>query len=416
MRTPEHFGTPREDRLRTDWKCLSNFRNRSLPGWTRRPFTDEFRAARTWLTGRMLDAGLKTEVDAAGNLIGRRLGRRADLRPIVIGSHTDTVVGGGRFDGIVGVVGALEVARCLSESEIFLDHPLEIVDFLAEEPTDFGISTVGSRAISGTLSPEMLARRNAAGETLGEAITSVGGLPSDIGRLARPKGSVALYLELHIEQGPVLERERVSVGVVTAITGVSRFRIEVTGRPDHAGGTPMSERRDALTGAADVVLALERLWQDGDGVGTTGRLNVVPNATNVVPGKVEMWTDMRSIAAARLSEASRLFPERVRDIGIRRDLAIEIDLLSFEAPVVIAEDVQDRLEAAGRHLGISVRRLPSYAGHDANQMAKIAPIGVLFVPSRGGRSHCAEEWTGFADVTQGVRVLAEALLEFDETE
>jgi N-carbamoyl-L-amino-acid hydrolase len=352
----------------------------------------------------MQAAELTVEIDAGGNLVGRRTGLEPALPSIMLGSHTDTVTGGGRFDGMVGVLAAIDVARGVE-----LRHTLEVVDFLAEEPTEFGISTVGSRALAGALTPEMLALRSDSG-SLAEAITQVGGRPDDIATL-QPR--IAIYLELHIEQGPLLESEGLHLGVVTGITGISRFRVSISGRPDHAGTMPMALRRDALAGAAEVVLALEQLWADGAGVGTVGKLRVEPNATNVVPGQVELSAEMRSVDGAVLAERSAAFPRAVQTIAERRDIQIEVQPLSAEEPVPIAEGVQSVLAEVLDSLGHPPRRLPSFAGHDGNQIAKIAPIGMLFIPSRAGRSHCPEEWTDLADVALGAQALREAVLRFD---
>jgi N-carbamoyl-L-amino-acid hydrolase len=355
----------------------------------------------------MQSAGLQTRVDEGGNLLGVRAGTDPSLKPIVIGSHSDTVTGGGRFDGMVGVLAAIEVARCLRDTA--LRHTLEVVDFLAEEPTDFGISTIGSRAMAGALTPEMLALRSD-DRSLADAITSVGGNPSPP---SAPRADVALYLELHIEQGPVLESEGLHLGVVTAITGITRFRIVLTGRPDHAGTMPMHLRRDALACASEIVLALERLWQDSAGVGTVGRLHVSPNATNVVPGSVELLAEMRSVDAAALAARAEQFAQAAEAIATRRQLTASVTRLSHEEPVPISESIQSTLAAILESLGHPPRHLPSYAGHDANQIAKIAPIGMLFVPSKSGRSHCPEEWTDLADIALGAQVLGEAVLRFD---
>ena len=291
-----------------------------------------------------------------------------------------------------------------------LRHTLEVVDFLAEEPTDFGISTVGSRAIAGALSSEMLALRDAAGLTLAEAIVSVGGNSSP----SAPRADIGLYLELHIEQGPVLEREGLHLGVVTAITGICRFRVRVLGRPDHAGTMPMSLRRDALTASADMILALEQLWSDGSGVGTVGRVAVLPNATNVIPGQVDFTAEMRSTDAATLEARQHAFVSAVRTIADRRDghRRGAIALRRRAGP-------HTRIHPIHACRGRAVARPPasppaSYAGHDANQLAKLAPIGMLFIPSQSGRSHCPEEWTDLADVALGARALGEAVLQFDE--
>ena len=353
----------------------------------------------------MRTAGLFTELDAAGNLIGRRLGSSDQLAPIVIGSHTDTVSGGGRFDGIVGLLAAIEVAHSLDEAGIALQHALEVIDYLAEEPTDFGISMVGSRALCGSLLPEHLQRTDADGQTLGEAIESLGGAVDRIPEIARARGSIAAALELHIEQGPRLEAARVPVGIVSAITGITRYLVHVQGQPDHAGGTPMGSRRDALAGAADVILAVERLFKPDQGVATVGRLTVTPNATNVVPGHVTLWTDMRSVDAHRLADVRDQFPMLLQQIATRRDLRIDADLIAHENPVEMSAELRDLLARTLVGVGLPYLTLPSFAGHDTNQLAKIGPVAMLFVPSLGGRSHCPEEWTEPEDMVVGARAL-----------
>jgi N-carbamoyl-L-amino-acid hydrolase len=398
---------PDPDRLAADWAALSAFRDPDQPGWTRRPFTSEYRAARAWLTSRMADAGLQVDVDAGGNLVGRRIGSHPSLPKLLLGSHSDTVVGGGRFDGMVGVLAAIEVGRCLAGTN--LRRTLEIVDFLAEEPTDFGISTIGSRSMAGALSADMLALRSG-DMSLADAIASMGGRPDAIGAA---RTDVGLYLELHIEQGPVLENAGLHLGVVTAITGIARCHVRVTGRADHAGTMPMAQRRDALAAASEMVLGVERLWHDGAGVGTVGRLSVSPNATNVVPGSVELWAEMRSVQAEALRQRYATFVQTAQAIGRDRNLAVALTPVSDEPPVPIPADVQTVLADVVAALGHEPRRLPSYAGHDANQLAKIAPIGMLFIPSHDGRSHCPEEWTDLSDVALGAHALGGAVTKFD---
>jgi beta-ureidopropionase / N-carbamoyl-L-amino-acid hydrolase len=405
---------PRLDRLMTDWAALSAFTDITQPGWTRRAFTPPYLQARAWLTERMADAGLQAGIDAGGNLIGRVPGQLPAARPLVLGSHTDTVTGGGRFDGILGVLAAVEVARALREAGIGLRHPLEVIDFLGEEPNDFGLSMVGSRALAGTLDPAGLERRDLSGRTLADAIGSAGGDPDRLAGARRAPGSVACYLELHIEQGRRLERAGCPLGVVTAITGVTRYLVELHGRADHAGGTAMGERCDALAGAAQVISAMERLWLDGAGVGTVGRLTVSPNSTNVVPETVTMWTDMRSLDGALLDTRRETFAAQVSDMAGQRGLRAVVDLLSREEPVPADPDVCAVLTEVASRTGRPYLQLPSYAGHDANQMAKIAPIGMLFAPSRDGRSHCPGEWTEPEDVAVCLTALAAAVVRLDE--
>jgi N-carbamoyl-L-amino-acid hydrolase len=405
---------PRLDRYLADWTALSAFTDATQPGWTRRAFTPPYLQARAWLSERMTGAGLQAGIDAGGNLVGSRPGRLPAARPLVLGSHTDTVAGGGRFDGILGVLAAIEVARALQEAGAGLRHPLEVIDFLGEEPNDFGLSMVGSRALAGTLDQAGLQRQDLSGRSLADAIAEAGGNPGRLADVRRVPGSVACYLELHIEQGRRLEQAGCPLGVVTAITGVTRYRVELQGRADHAGGTPVAERCDALAGAAQVISAMERLWIDGAGVGTVGRLTVSPNSINVVPENVMMWTDMRSLDGALLDTRRGSFAAQVGEIAGQRGLRAAVDLLSREEPVAADPAVCAALAEVAGQTGRPFLQLPSYAGHDANQMAKIAPVGMLFAPSRDGRSHCPEEWTEPDDIGVCLAALAAAVIRLDE--
>ena len=399
-----------------DIETLATLVDKSKPGWTRRPFTVWYQQGRRWLQEQMECCGMAVRVDAASNLIGRIEGSDPALPPILIGSHTDTVTGGGRFDGIIGVLAGLEVARRLRESGTVLRHPLEVVDFTAEEPSEFGISTIGSRGMVNNLSPEMLSRTDANGLVLRDAIAQAGGSPQLIGQKARRPGDVALYLELHIEQGPVLEQTGHDLGVVTGIVGIHRDRVRVEGKPNHAGTTPMNLRADALTGAAEMMLALEAICREPheEGfVGTVGKMQVEPNASNVIPGVVSFEMEVRSLSSDLLEGVRARFQERAARIAEERGLAVEFDSLSKSEAIHVPEEVQSVIEAACQETGRTMH-LPSGAGHDGNQLARIAPIGMIFVPSRDGRSHCPEEWTEPEAVQLGVDALFRAVLAFDQ--
>ena len=425
-------------RVAEDLETLASYRDPDAPGWTRRVFSRFDRAGREWVAGRMEEAGLTVETDAAANLIGRLPGAG---RPgaIVTGSHTDTVQGGGRYDGIVGVLGAIEAVRCLRQAGAELGHDLVVVDFLGEEPNDFGLSCVGSRAMAGALDEGHLALVGPDGRTLAEALEEAGGRP---GALAGARWSTGLhcYLELHIEQGPVLEQARVPIGVVTGIVGIHRLLAHITGQPDHAGTTPMGKRRDALLGAAETALAIERLAVEllaveaalaGErlailrlgharpavgGVATTGRLEVRPGASNVVPAEADLWAEARSAEEKTLAEFERKLGEELGAIGARRHLGTSLSWISREPPVLVTDWVAGAIGQAARSQGIEPLSLPSGAGHDASYMARLGPMGMAFVPSRAGRSHCPEEWTDLEDIGRGVAVLAQAVIICDHRE
>lgn len=401
------------ERLWRRVETLAGMTRADVP-WTRRAFTAEFDAARAWLKQEFEAAGLAVSIDAGGNLVGRREGRDPTHKPLVTGSHCDTVVGGGRFDGIVGVLAGLEIAHTLADNGIAWEHPLEVVDFLSEEPSDYGASCVGSRAMAGLLDARMLAATNPDGETLAQALTRAGGNPAALGMPIRQAGSVAAYVELHIEQGPVLEARKLPIGVVTNIVGIRRERITVTGRPDHAGTTPMDMRHDALVGAARVIDAVHRMACDMSGrphyvVATVGRISMTPNVPNAVPGTVEMILEVRSDDEAVLGE----FPGKaLRSVeGALAELRVraELEAVSQAAPTRCAPLVADAVENAARELGHPSMRLPSGAGHDAVYMSALGPAGMIFIPCLNGRSHCPEEWIDPSQLAHGAQVLFETL-------
>ncbi|NGQ93947.1 Zn-dependent hydrolase [Brevibacillus sp. SYP-B805] len=413
----DHFPLkPNPKRIQQDIETMATFVDRTKPGWTRRPFTTWYEQGRNWLRQQMLACGMEVEIDAAANLIGRIAGSESNLPPIMIGSHTDTVTGGGRFDGIVGVLAGLEIVRRIKETGTLLRHPLEIVDFTAEEPSEFGISTIGSRGMVNNLTEEMLARQDMTGLSLRDAIKMAGGDPERLAARARKKGEVALYLELHIEQGPVLEQTHNQLGVVTGIVGIHRYRVVVEGKANHAGTTPMDMRFDALTGASQLILELEAICREPHVepvVGTVGKLHVEPNAANVIPGSVMFELEVRSLDTGLLEQIMRRFQKRAAEIGKSRTLNISIDSLSKSEAIRVDETIRQVIAEACQNTA-KTAYLPSGAGHDANQLAKIAPIGMIFVPSKDGRSHCSEEWTDYADVARGVEALARAVMSFDQ--
>jgi beta-ureidopropionase / N-carbamoyl-L-amino-acid hydrolase len=407
------------DRLWRRLETLAGFTDPDRP-WTRRAFTPLHAAAREWLAGELATAGLTVSLDAGGNLIGRREGTEPGRQPLVSGSHCDTVPEGGRFDGIAGVLAALEVAHALADAGETLRHPLEIIDFLSEEPSDYGVSSVGSRAFAGKLTAAQLALANPAGETLAAAIARAGGNPAALAKPLRKPNSTAAYVELHIEQGRVLESADVPIGVVSSIVGIRRLAITVTGRTDHAGTTPMAERRDALAGAAQVIGAAHdlaaRMTGDPDYVvATIGHLSVSPNAANAVPGAVEMILDLRSSSAEVLEDFPQILGATVAPKLAALRCAYAAATLSLAAPTDCAPLVRHAIAKAAHGLGLGVLPLPSGAGHDAVNAALTGPAGMIFIPCRDGRSHCPEEWATPEQLFDGARVLAETLRELDRT-
>jgi N-carbamoyl-L-amino-acid hydrolase len=386
--------------------------------YTRRSFTPLYRESREQVASWMQEAGLEVSMDQAANLTGRRPGSAGELSPIAIGSHTDTVPSGGRFDGIIGVVAAIEIARCLNAQGITLRHPLEVIDYLAEEPSEFGLSTIGSRAMAGALSPDHLRLTDPAGRTLAEGIAEMGGAPERIGEARPTPGAFALSLELHIEQGPVLEEAGIPIGIVTGLVGIYRAQITLEGEANHAGTTSMRRRRDALAGTAEVMLALERLCRatNGQAVGTAGKIHNVPNASNVIPGRTDLVAEWRSVDPTLLASLAERFETQVREIASSRSLTLSYAPLSDAEPVQVPSRIQQVLMQTCEQLGLRAHLMPSGAGHDTNHMAALAPAGMVFIPSRGGRSHCSEEWSEMDAIVQGAQVMGEALLTFDQSQ
>ena len=384
--------------------------------WTRRSFTPMFLRGREYLMRRFAAAGLETRIDVAGNLIGRRPGRKPGRGTIMLGSHSDTVPDGGRFDGIAGVSAALEVARALRDQNIVLDHDLEIIDFLAEEVSAFGISCVGSRGMSAQLKPEMLARE-AAGMTLEQGIAEVGGDPS---RLDAPvRTDVKAFLELHIEQGTVLEEAHEDIGVVTAIAGITRIEIIVQGRADHAGTTRMGHRLDALAAAARLVLGIEAIATErAKGAthfaATVGEFAIEPNAANVVPSRARLLIDARAEIRPDMQAFIAEVADLVRAVAAETGVAIEPPVtISDNLPTPGNPDVLDILDAACQAVGARHRRMASGAGHDTAWMARIAKAAMIFIPCLGGRSHSPDEWAETDDIALGAAVLLETVRRLD---
>ncbi|MHA6298250.1 Zn-dependent hydrolase [Devosia sp. CAU 1758] len=383
--------------------------------YTRRAFTPMFLKGREWLTRRFEAAGLTTHIDAAGNLIGSRKGQKPGLGTIMLGSHSDTVPDGGRYDGIAGISAALEVARALADQGIALDHDLEIIDFLAEEVSIFGVSCVGSRGISGTRPDEWLSRESA-GLTLANAIAEVGGNAA----AQRTRSDIAAFLELHIEQGPVLESGGLDVGVVTAIAGITRIEILVEGRADHAGTTPMGSRKDALSAAAWIALAVERFATDlaaGEYhfAATVGEFRMEPNAANVVPSRVTMLIDARAERRSDMTHFLAELCEGVAGIAAQTGVVVpEPRIISDNVPTPCDADILAVLDAACETTGARHRRMASGAGHDTAWMARITRAAMIFVPCVQGRSHTPEESAKVEDIALGAAVLLDAVQRLDK--
>lgn len=385
--------------------------------YTRRAFTALFPAGRDFLLEKFQAAGLETRVDAAGNLVARRPGKKPGLGTIMLGSHSDTVPDGGRYDGIAGVAVALEVARALADQGIDLDHDLEVVDFLAEEVSIFGVSCIGSRGMAGVL-PEDWFSCESNGLTLAQGIRDAGGDPAHISAEARK--DIAAFLELHIEQGPVLETEKLDIGVVTAIAGITRIEIIVQGRADHAGTTPMGSRADALAAAARLVTGIEALAKSLSGgpshfTATVGEFSIEPNAANVVPSRARLLIDARAEDRTAMDLFAASVDRMVEQLARETGTVIETPRRISDNPPTPGDPLLlDVLDAACETAGASHRRMASGAGHDTAWMARVTRSAMIFVPCLGGRSHAPEEFAETDDIALGAAVLFNAVIQLDK--
>lgn len=407
---------PESDRVDTDIHALAGMVDSAAPGWSRQVFSTPYRGEREWVKTAMIKAGLQTRIDPIGNVIGRLPGRHPEKPPIITGSHTDTVYGGGRFDGVVGVLGGIETARRLQETGTHLDHDLLVFDFLGEEPNTFGISCVGSRAIAGILTPHHLDLEDTTGKTLGAAIRDFGADPEAALALGRRSGSMHAYVELHVEQGPLLEDRGLDIGVVTAIAGIERLLATFTGRVDHAGTRPMDQRHDALIAAAEAILTVERVGCGAPvhGVTTTGKIESGPGAFNIVPNHARIWAEMRSVDPTWLHGAKQDLARQIADSAAQRGVETAMDWLNDQDPVPATPSIQDTIAATAGQLGATWTAVPSGAGHDAAHMAHLGPMGMIFIPSVGGRSHCPEEWTDMAHILTGIHTLTATIVNLDQ--
>ena len=358
----------------------------------------------------MREAGMAVRVDPAGNLIGRLEGLQPHLPALVTGSHLDTVPTGGRFDGVLGVLAGLEAVRSLGDQNLRLRHPLEVIAFADEEST-----MVGCKGMAGTASADPQAYATSNGEPIPVNLERIGGHWPSLASAARRDHAIAAFLELHVEQGAVLEHRGDVIGVVQGIVGQRRFSIHVNGQANHAGTTPMAMRQDALATAAQVVLAVQAMAADhpGDPVATVGKLDVWPNAANVVPGSVTLTVDLRDLDPAVLDELVTTLMERLEGIGEASGCTIELEPQFSVDPTPADSRVIETLEQVARDLGFSNTRLPSRASHDAQELGRRWPMGMIFVPSRGGLSHSAAEYTSDEQCWAGTAVLLEALLRLD---
>ncbi len=361
--------------------------------------------ARRWVESQMRQLGLEVRTDQAGNSIGVYSGQTAQLPAVALGSHTDSVPDGGCYDGALGVLAALACVRALRAGDVRLRHPVEVINFAAEESPMGG--TIGSRAMAGLLDPHLVDARAWDGRPVATHLQSAGLDPETVFEARRPQGSVAAFLELHIEQGSSLEATGVQIGVVQGIVGIRRYKATFQGVANHAGTTPMTDRRDALVMAAPFIVAVRDIAVAHGIVGTVGTLQLQPGAPSVIPGLVDMSVEMRGLEEEALDRAEAELARRARENGA------DFDRFSAKPPVESEPRLVAVLAETCDRLGLSYQLMASGAGHDAMCMAHIAPQAMLFVPSRGGISHSPQEYTSPESCVTGARVLLAALLQLD---
>ena len=367
--------------------------------------------AREKLKEWMEAAGMTVRTDAGSNIIGRYPGRNESARTLATGSHIDTVFSGGRFDGSLGVIAGLEVVRVLQENDTNLHHPFEVIAFADEERT-----MVGSKAIAGTAPDNPDRYETLDGEPIQDCLARAGGDWDNLKTAVRSREDIACFLELHVEQGGVLEAVETDIGVVEGIVGQQRHKVTIQGRANHAGTTPMNMRRDALTTASHLILAVEDLARHypGEPVATVGKLQVWPNSINTVPGSVEMSLDVRDLSQETIDHILNQLKRKIETVAVATRTRIRINPELQVAPTPAAESVQDLIVESCDELGLSHTHLPSRASHDAQEIGRFTDMGMIFVPSKEGISHSGDEYTSPQQCTQGANVLLRSLLKLDQ--
>jgi N-carbamoyl-L-amino-acid hydrolase len=399
-------------RLNAHLAALSEFGRNPQGGVTRLAYSDADKAARAYVTTLMRDAKLDVSVDAAANIIGRRAGSNPSLKPIIFGSHIDSVPEGGNYDGDVGSMGAIEVAQTLAEAAAVTQHPLEVVIFQNEEG-----GLWGSHAMTADLTADELATVSRSGKTIRDGIAFLGGDPGNLARTRKRRGDYHAYLELHIEQGGTLEKEHINIGVVEGIVGIREWDVTITGFANHAGTTAMPARHDALLAAARFVEMVNHVVVSTSGrqVGTVGRIQAFPGAPNVVPGRVECTLELRDLDAKKITALFARISAEAKRIGEQNGTTFAFRQFTDNVPAPTDPRIRSFIETAARALELTHKTMPSGAGHDAQDMAQVCPVGMIFVPSAEGISHAPKEFSDPKDIVNGANVLLLTLLRLDQT-
>ena len=407
------------ERLVKDFEAMAQL---TAPGEgiNRLAFTDADWAGRQYIIDRMTDAGLSIAIDDFGNVIGYKSGKNPELPVVMVGSHTDSVPNGGNYDGVVGVLSAIEVIRSMIDDGYEHDHTIAVVDFMCEESGRFGNATLGSKAMRGELTLQDLHRLvDKQGISLYEALKGRNLNPDGIETMAY-KRPVKSFTEIHIEQGKVLEHEQKTIGIVTGIAAPERFYVTIRGNADHSGATPMNLRHDALCGASKIILGIEEIismQEEPPVVGTVGVVEVTPGAMNVIPGAVKLGVDIRSISKVARNSVVTLVKEFIDITAEKRGLSYTIETIAQDHPVEMHPAMIREIEEAVKSVGVEYMTIPSGAGHDAMHWAEVVPTGMIFIPCRDGISHNPAEFAEMDDIVTGAAVLDKVLrkLSLEET-
>lgn len=399
------------ERLNATMAKMKTFGGNAEGGSDRIAFSQHNLDALSYLAELMHAAGLTTHTDFAGNLIGRREGRESGLTPIVSGSHVDTVINGGHYDGIVGVMAAVEVAASLRDAGVTLDHPFEVAVWANEEA-----GKTGSRSMNGSIADRELALTALGDKTIGDGMRFLGGDPDRLAENVRETGSIAGYIELHVEQGATLDRDGIAIGVVDGIVGIRRWNITVDGFANHAGTTPMDQRKDSLYAAAQLIVAVRNVitGESGRQVGTVGRILTYPGAPNVIPGQTKLSLEIRDLDMEKIETLFQRVAGAADGIAEETDTSITIEQY-YESPAALSDPrISEIVEQSAGQLELSARHMPSGAGHDAQSFKGIAPLAMIFVPSKDGVSHAPPEFTSEEQITDGANVLLQTVLQMDQ--
>jgi N-carbamoyl-L-amino-acid hydrolase len=401
-----------QERLNSEIETLAAFSDAEPPAVTRVVFTPTDLKARAWIKARCQEAGLTVREDAIGNTFARWSGTDPNAPVVGTGSHIDAIPNAGKYDGVVGVVGGLEAIRALQRSGFRPRHSIELLVFTSEEPTRFGIGCLGSRLLSGTLSPDAAHKLKDKDEASLEDVRRNSGFAENLEQVKLPVGYYQAFVELHIEQGPLLEREHVPLGVVERIAAPASLRLTIEGAGGHAGGVLMPDRRDALCAAAELILALEHAAKSSgaiDTVATVGICDVFPGAVNSIPARVKISVDVRDTDLARRDGVMKALEAASQATAAKRQVAIHSELLNADAPAESGVAVVSALTKACERHGFRYKPMTSRAYHDSLFISRIAPVAMLFIPCRNGYSHRPDEFASSEDIARGTLVLAETL-------